>query len=410
MVRKRSGDRELPPAEDRGAAELQSAREPGEVEHELRVLFDHVPCSLAVIDRDYNVVRSNAHFRQTFYRKGATRCFEFYKGRGRSCKSCPAREVFLDGAVHREVQNGRGSRGQTLQYLVTAAPFDYTGAQVRTVIEMAQDVTEVVELRRRLEQVEKEKLEAERLAVVGETVAGLAHGMKNILMGLEGGLFVFKDGLAKNNPEVLQRGWGMIEGNVARISSFAKEFLGFARGAKARARLVDPNAILEEVAALYRPMLDQAGIALQLEAGQVLEPMAVDPEGLHTCLTNLLSNAADACLAGERKHRRITLRCEEEDKIVRFFVKDNGVGMDAEVRRKAFTSFFSTKPVGKGTGLGLLTTRRIVAEHGGRVEVSSARGRGSTFVLVFPRARLPVPTSETTTEERKVGLHEQHDQ
>lgn len=84
--------------------------------------------------------------------------------------------------------------------------------------------------------------------------------------------------------------------------------------------------------------------------------------------------------------------------------------MDAEVRRKAFTSFFSTKPVGKGTGLGLLTTRRIVAEHGGRVEVSSARGRGSTFVLVFPRARLPVPTSETTTEERKVGLHEQHDQ
>ena len=83
----------------------------------------------------------------------------------------------------------------------------------------------------------------------------------------------------------------------------------------------------------------------------------------------------------------------ENDNNICFEIKDNGMGMDYEIKKNVFTSFFSTKGSNKGTGLGLLTTRKIVQEHGGRVSFESSEGVGSVFRLEFPRSRLPVPES-----------------
>ena len=235
---------------------------------------------------------------------------------------------------------------------------------------------------------EREKLEAERLAAVGQTVAGLAHGIKNLITGLEGGMYMLNTGLKKDNTQRIKQGWEMLDRNIARISVFVKDFLSFSKGRKITVTPADPAAIAREVVQLYATKAESLGISLTHDP----EPVAVAPmdrEGLHECLTNLVGNAIDACQMSEGGGgTHVHVRTFEKDEAVVYEVTDDGCGMDYEVKRKVFTTFFTTKGLG-GTGLGLLTTRKIVQEHGGRIELESEPGQGTTFRIVLPRDRLP---------------------
>ena len=104
-----------------------------------------------------------------------------------------------------------------------------------------------------------------------------------------------------------------------------------------------------------------------------------------------MSNAIDACQVSDKPGCRVTLRTVAEGETLGFEVVDTGCGMDYEVKKKIFTTFFTTKGEG-GTGLGLLLTRKIVQEHGGTILVDSHPGRGTRFAIRLPRARLPQPT------------------
>ncbi len=110
----------------------------------------------------------------------------------------------------------------------------------------------------------------------------------------------------------------------------------------------------------------------------------METSGIHTCLANLVSNAIDACKTSKKGTCAVSLRVREGDGTIVFEVEDTGCGMDAEVREKVFTSFFTTKGLG-GTGLGLLVTKKIVREHGGRIEVESEPDKGSCFRIEIPR-------------------------
>ena len=120
---------------------------------------------------------------------------------------------------------------------------------------------------------------------------------------------------------------------------------------------------------------------------------------MHTCLSNLISNALDACEMSDKRKRRVTLLTREKDGALIFEVVDNGSGMDYEVKQKVFTTFFSTKGTDRGTGLGLLTTRKIVQEHGGKILVESAKGKGSVFRIELLRDRLPKPNADGSEGE-----------
>jgi signal transduction histidine kinase len=110
----------------------------------------------------------------------------------------------------------------------------------------------------------------------------------------------------------------------------------------------------------------------------------MEASGIHTCLANLVSNAIDACKTSKRGGGTVNLRVKRGDGTTVFEVEDDGCGMEPEVKEKVFTSFFTTKGLG-GTGLGLLVTKKIVREHGGRIEVESQPGEGSCFRLEIPR-------------------------
>ncbi|MEJ2007810.1 MAG: PAS domain-containing protein [Acidobacteriota bacterium] len=240
---------------------------------------------------------------------------------------------------------------------------------------------------REVKRLEQQRLEAERLAAVGQTVAGLAHSIKNLLMGLEGGMYMVDTGIRRGDADRLVNGWQILKRNFEKTTALVKDFLSFAKGRLPELELTDPNVLARNIVELYRDAALKQGVALLLEACPEVREAMLDPRGMETCLTNLVSNGIDAATTPRQRGGRVVVRTREEGDDLVFEVADNGCGIDQEVKSKVFTTFFTTKG-GKGTGLGLLTTRKIVQEHGGQVEMESLPGQGSTFRIRLPRAHL----------------------
>mgnify|MGYP005831553399 CR=1 FL=1 len=350
-------------------------------------LWDQVPVRIAVIDRDFRIVEANRSFTSAYGEWHQMPCFTVYKGLDHRCEQCAAVPTFSDGRIRVREEQGVPVEGKPTYYLVHLVPLVRQDSTIPYIIEMSTDITATKML-------EREKMEAERLAAVGQTVAGLAHGIKNVLMGLEGGIYIFQTGMQKGDHERMLAGWRMLEENIGRITSFVKEFLEFARGRTPQVSLVDPNRVARDVIDLFKDKAALAGIALAADLQEGIPYALMDEQGIHTCLANLVSNALDACQISDKPGRHVTVTTRDRHGVLVFEVADDGVGMDYEIKKNVFTSFFSTKGSNKGTGLGLLTTRKIVQEHGGKVSFESTEGVGSVFRLEFPRNRLPRPPNK----------------
>lgn len=241
-----------------------------------------------------------------------------------------------------------------------------------------------------LEQLVREKtkklVEAERLAAVGQTVAGLAHAIKNVTGGLTGGTFVLEKGLQLNNEKYLREGWDMLKGNVGRLKNMALDLLNYAKERAPDYHLCDPNRPAREVIDLMIPRARENDVSLKIESDESLPKVWLDPEGIHRCLLNLVTNAIDACINVDctQRHGKVVLRTlKSEGWAVAFQVVDNGCGMDEETKEKIFRRFFSTKG-SRGTGLGLMITKKIIDEHEGAIEFDSEKGKGTRFIIRLP--------------------------
>jgi signal transduction histidine kinase len=242
------------------------------------------------------------------------------------------------------------------------------------------------DLEKLVEEKSRKLVEAERLAAVGQTVAGLAHAIKNITAGLTGGMYVLEKGIDLDNRSYLSQGWQMIKGNVQKIKGMAVDLLNYAKEREPEYQLCDPNGPAREVYDLMLSRATEVGVALKIDPAQSLPDAWFDHEGIHRVLLNLVSNAIDACtdISCASKTCEVSLRTlKPQGWAVEYQVIDNGCGMDEETRKKVFQIFFSTKG-SRGTGLGLMIARKIVDEHGGVIDLSSEKGSGTIF-----RVRLP---------------------
>jgi two-component system NtrC family sensor kinase len=241
--------------------------------------------------------------------------------------------------------------------------------------------------RKRLEQ---DLVRSERLAATGETVAGLAHCIKNILLPLEGGIYVVEKGFRKNDMEKLQTGWDMVRRNIDKVSNLALDLLTFSKDREPEYESVSPNVVTDEVCYLMESWLENiatANIDIIRDFDPGIGDAYLNSKGIHRCLLNLVSNAADACLydkdPGKSYRVKVSTRADGNDAVI-FQVSDNGCGMDEAVKTQLFTNFFSTKG-SRGTGLGLLVTQKIIREHKGTLSVESEPGQGTTFTIRIPR-------------------------
>ena len=256
----------------------------------------------------------------------------------------------------------------------------YRNSEVIGSVAFFHDLQEV----KRLQQ---ELINSERLAAIGQTVAGLAHCIKNIVTALEGGIYVVNKALKKGDMGKLDTGWDMVERNVCKISGLVLDLLSYSKQRQPEYENFSPNVIAEEVCDLMDFQAKAAGIEIIRDLDPTMDEISLDPKGIHRSLLNLVSNAIDACISEEDGGKGLVVRVttkRENDDTVTFQVEDNGCGMDEAVRKRLFSSFFSTKG-SKGTGLGLLVSQKIVQEHGGTIYVDSQPGKGSTFTIRLPR-------------------------
>jgi signal transduction histidine kinase len=260
-----------------------------------------------------------------------------------------------------------------------------------TVRSQLRDYTENLE--KLVEEKTAKLLEAEGLAAVGQTVAGLAHAIKNITAGLTGGIYVLEKGIDLENRTYLTQGWQMIKGNVQKIKGMAVDLLNYAKEREPEVESCDPNGPAKEVYDLMLSRAAELGVTLKLEPTPELPPVGLDREGIHRVLLNLVTNAIDACtdLSCDSKKSEVLLRTlKPHGWAVEYQVVDNGCGMDEESRSKVFQRFFSTKG-SRGTGLGLMIAKKIVEEHKGLIDFTSEKNRGTTFFVRLPGREPPSP-------------------
>ncbi|OGP62803.1 MAG: hypothetical protein A2V65_11345 [Deltaproteobacteria bacterium RBG_13_49_15] len=239
---------------------------------------------------------------------------------------------------------------------------------------------------REVKRLQNDLIKAERLAAIGQTIAGLAHYIKNILYGLKGGVYVLNTAMDKVDTEKIRAGWGMIERNIERISDLVFDLLTYSRERTPEPHACFPGKIIEEVCALLAPTAAENDIVILKDIDPSFSEAYMDPVAVHRIVLDLLSNAIDACLFDmlEKKEWfvKVVMRAEGSGKI-RVDVSDNGVGMSQETIEKLFTNIFSLKGQ-KGTGLGLLVTAKLVKENDGTIHVVSELGKGSTFTVRIP--------------------------
>lgn len=228
----------------------------------------------------------------------------------------------------------------------------------------------------------KRIVQTERLAAVGETVAGMAHCIKNVLNGIQGGSFMVDSGLQKEDPSRTQKGWEIVSKNNLFLKDLVMDMLTYSKEREPEYEECDVNELVESVCTLMGAKAREQETEVVCTTAPDLGPVVVDPTGIRRCLMNLVSNAADACEDVERGAVQVTVEQKSGDGL-RISVGDNGCGIEEEDRARLFKMFFSTKG-SKGTGLGLPVTYKIIEEHGGTLTVESTVGEGTTFIIDLP--------------------------
>ncbi len=238
-------------------------------------------------------------------------------------------------------------------------------------------------------------VQAERLAAVGQTIAMLSHHIKNILQGIRGGSYLIEMGLSSHDETVVRKGWDMVERNQNKISTLVLDMLTFSKEREPEPVPSDMNRVVGEVVELMQSRAGELRVSLSCQLDPRMPMLTFDPEALHRAILNVVTNGLDACEGREDGAVHVSTEYAPADGLLRITVGDNGSGIPPDEQEKIFNIFVSTKG-GRGTGLGLPVSQKIVKEHGGQIRLESEPGRGSRFVFEIP-AVLVEPTTGATS-------------
>jgi len=343
----------------------------------LRALFDSIPASMYIIDRDYTLLAVN---RSRSERVGSKpnhlvgkRCYAALAGETDPCPGCRVREVFF---------KGRGSTRSTREWLdservvewdVSAFPIlDGTNLPVQAIL-LEQDITE----KRRLE---ADLVQSEKLAAVGQLAAGVAHEINNPLAAIIANAQMLMRDLPTQQEEALES-VRLIEQAGVRASQVVRNLLNFARKEQFEFAMTDVNhTILEAMSFLQHEFISHP-IQLRYDLAADLPLVKASRDHLQGVWINIVMNAIDAL---DNRAGEISIGTQLVSDELKVTIADSGKGIPPDRVSRIFEPFFTTKSAGHGTGLGLSVCHRIIKQHGGSIQVESQLGVGTRLNIFLP--------------------------
>ena len=405
--------------------EAEAARRAGETE--LHAICNHVPVMICLLDEDNRIVRVNQTAARFAGRRPAdlhgAKAGEFLSclgaladsrgcGCGSDCTSCTIRNTVTDtlrnGRTHIQVgvskQVGNHAGRPDLHLLLSTAPIDLAGNR-RTLV-VLEDITENRRLNEHL-------MRAQRMESIGTLASGIAHDLNNVLAPIVMCLSMLRETTV--DPHILESIETM-QVAARRGAEIVRQVLTFARGHGGEHVEIQPKHIVQETARIARETFPRS---IEVTSDFVREPRTFlgDPTQIQQVLMNLCVNARDAMPTGGKLRigventailppDTIPVPASRAGGFIAITVEDTGCGMSPEVVKRIFDPYFSTKPPGKGTGLGLAVSLGIVERHGGCIQVESTPGSGTTIRIFLPVATgKPLPPPVPLVDEPELRGH-----
>ena len=245
-----------------------------------------------------------------------------------------------------------------------------------------RDVTEQRRLKDRSRDLYQQLLQAEKLAVLGQTISQVAHELNNPLATI----LSWGERLQEQPLDATsKRGADAIVAATERATRIVRDLLTYAKPRPSTRSMIDLNHVVRETLELRADEQAANSIDAVTALASGLPPVFADAHRIQQVLLNLMNNAEQA-MVGAHGRGSLVVRTWHDASVntVSFEVSDDGPGLAPEIRARIFDAFFTTKPVGEGTGLGLAVAYNIVKDHGGRIRVDSEPGRGTSFVVDLP--------------------------
>ena len=344
--------------------------------HLLEALFDHLPSSLYVIDPEYRLTavshsRAQHNGLAPSDLLGKT-CYQALFNRSHPCPQCRVQETLQKGQITQRNERRRSSPESPSDWEISSYPVLDGHGRVYQVLLQEQDVSE----KRRLEAI---LIQSEKLVAIGQLAAGVAHEINNPLTAIIANAQILHRELPPNSD--LQESVDLIARAGARAAQVVRNLLDFARKEEVHLGLTDVNETLERALELVQHELMARGVQAEFEADPNLPPLLASADHLQSVWLNLMLNAIDSL---DKSPGLIRISAHKVGGDILVKVEDNGKGIPPERLTRIFEPFYTTKAPGRGTGLGLSVSHRIVTQHDGQIRVESQVGVGSIFTVSLP--------------------------
>jgi PAS domain S-box-containing protein len=339
------------------------------VESELESIFESIADMVFYTDKDFTIKRINHAVADRIGKPEeeiiGRKCYEVFHGKDKPWEMCPQLKTINSKKPGIEEFEDPYLGGT---FVLSSSPlFDSSGNFIG-IVHISRDITEIHTLREKITQ-------SERLAVLGELAATVAHEIKKPLVSIGG----FARRLEKKFTGDASEYARIIINEVNRLENILKEILGLAKVSKLIKSSININELVNDVVNFITPEIEiderENKLIKELSAPPIMT--IIDRDRVKEAILNLITNANDAT-----DHGTVTIKTRREDNEAVIEISDTGCGIKEEALKNIFNPFFTTKS--HGTGLGLAITRRIIEEHNGKIEAESEYGHGTTFKVFLP--------------------------
>ncbi len=354
-----------------------------QMENKYQLLFERVPCYITILDQELRIVDANWRHRERFGITAGRLCHQIYKQREQPCRSCPVQRTFQDGRVHTQQQQTLDKDGKITHLMVHSAPFADHSGQITHAIEMATDITPLIEIQQKLQQ-------RERIATMDRSLEMMASTASYLVSGFERGVMMLHAGMAEATSPQLQQACDYLQCRIDHLHNLLTLLRRYLATDEPLQDDIDPAPLVQNVLQRLERSAACSAVSLMTEIADPLPRLTLDGEVLEDCLACLLSTSIETIRISPptQAPREISIRAlPHQDGGVVFEVQDSTVRL-LDLDRSPSTAAPQEQETA-GVDMSLLVVKRCVETLGGSVSFASRPRQGVIYQLRFPAVITP---------------------